>query len=304
MPITFKKATKFDAKLRLGLAGPAGSGKTRTSLAVGSSLVPNAKVAVVDTERGSASKYSDLYEFDVVELESFHPQNCVDAIHAAEEGGYDVIIIDSLSHFWMGKDGELEQVDRIAKRSNSTNTFAAWRDVTPLHHKLVDAIMGSKCHVIVTLRVKTEWVLEPNAQGKMTPRKVGMAPVMKDGVEYEMDVFGDITHNNELVITKSRCDAIAGQTFVKAGADVAEILRDWLKGAKREPVQPPSDLELTSLVDRILSAKQRFEALTNGETEYSNILTAHSLASANEITSSDVAKKVLQEMTARYKAVA
>lgn len=243
MALQFKKAEKYDAKLRLGLAGPAGSGKTRSSLEIAEGLikngaVPNGKIAFVDTERGSASKYADLYNFDVIELQSFHPNTCVEAIQEAEKAGYSIIIIDSLSHFWMGKDGELEQVDKIARKSNSGNTFAAWRDVTPMHNRLVDAIMGSKCHVIVTLRVKTEWVIEEDARGKKVPRKVGLSPVMKDGVEYEMDIFGELTVSNDMSITKSRCDALTGGLFNKPGKDVADILHSWLQGAKPVAAQP------------------------------------------------------------------
>jgi signal recognition particle GTPase len=118
MAIQFKKATKRNARLRLGIAGPSGAGKTKTSLKIAENLPPvnptheKPSIAFVDTERGSASKYANAHAFDVVELTSFHPHTCIDAIHAAEEADYDVIIIDSLSHFWFGKEGELDQVDK------------------------------------------------------------------------------------------------------------------------------------------------------------------------------------------------
>ena len=130
--MVFKKATKEQAKLRMGIIGPAGSGKTYTALLTARNLVPDGKIAVLDTERGSASKYADIFEFDVCELESFHPENYIKTIQAAEEAGYDVLIIDSLSHAWTGKDGALELVDKAAARERG-NSFAAWRHVTPLH---------------------------------------------------------------------------------------------------------------------------------------------------------------------------
>ena len=110
----FTKATKQEAKLRLALAGPSGSGKTYTALQIATHL--GGPIALVDTERGSARKYADLFSFDVLELDSFHPERYIEAIHEAEEAGYAVLILDSLSHAWAGKDGALELVDKAAKR--------------------------------------------------------------------------------------------------------------------------------------------------------------------------------------------
>jgi KaiC/GvpD/RAD55 family RecA-like ATPase len=113
MSLLFQKATKKSARLRMALIGVAGAGKTYTALSVAQHL--GKKVAVIDTERGSASKYSDLFEFDVLEIDTYGPKTYVDAMEAAEEAGYDVLIIDSLSHAWAGKDGALEQVDRACQ---------------------------------------------------------------------------------------------------------------------------------------------------------------------------------------------
>src|SRR5688572_27032747 len=121
MSMTFQKATKGSARLRMALIGAAGSGKTYTALNIAQHL--GGPIAVIDTERGSASKYSDVFEFDVLELDSFSPQTYIAAINAAAEAGYRVLIIDSLSHAWTGKEGALDQVDRVAKRSQAGNTF-------------------------------------------------------------------------------------------------------------------------------------------------------------------------------------
>jgi hypothetical protein len=237
--INFKKATKHESKLRLALVGPSGSGKTFSSLSIASHL--GKSIAVIDTERGSASKYADLFSFDVLELSSFHPQTYIDAIRAAEGAGFDVLIIDSLSHAWMGKDGALELVDKASKRpQNGGNNFSAWRDVTPLHTALIDAILGSRMHIIATMRSKTEYVMEANKQGKRVPRKVGMAAVQRDGMEYEFDVVGDLNQEHELVITKTRCPQLTESVFTKPGKDVAAILNEWLKGEKLEVQIQPS----------------------------------------------------------------
>lgn len=232
--VAFKKAIKAESKLRMALAGPSGSGKTFTALMLATSLANGKPVAVIDTERGSASKYADLFEFDVLELEDFHPDRYVEAIEAAARDGYGVIVIDSLSHAWNGTNGLLEQVEQIGKRKYNGNSFKAWGDVKPSENRMVAAITGNSIHVIATMRSKTEYVVEQNERGKATPRKVGMAPVQRDGFEYEFDVFGEMTPDNELLIQKTRCSALTGQVISKPGAGLAQILAEWLRGVKRE----------------------------------------------------------------------
>ena len=227
MSLSFQRASKKLSRLRLSLIGVAGSGKTYTALNIAKHL--GGPIAVVDTERGSASKYSDVFDFDVLELESFSPQTYIDAIQAAEEAGYNVLLIDSLSHAWTGKDGALDQVTRATKRSQSGNTFAAWRDVTPMHNAMVDAMLNARLHIITTMRAKTEYVQEKNEKtGKVTVRKVGLAPVQRDGLEYEFDVVADLDQDNNLIIGKTRCPAVAGMVIPRAGKEVAQKLLAWL----------------------------------------------------------------------------
>jgi hypothetical protein len=229
--MSFQKATKKQAKLRLALIGPSGSGKTYTALTLATHLVPGGRIAVIDTERGSASKYADLFTFDVQEPESFHPRTYIEAIAEAQAAGYDVLVIDSLSHAWMGRDGALELVDKAAKRNPSGNSFAAWRDVTPLHNALVDALLATKLHIIVTMRSKMEYVQEKDERGKTVIRKVGLQPIQRDGLEYEFDVVGDMDVDNTLVVTKTRCSVLAGAVISKPGKPLADTLAHWLDGA-------------------------------------------------------------------------
>ncbi len=227
----FKKATKTRIRLRLALCGPSGSGKTMSSLAIASHL--GQRIAVIDTERGSASRYADDFEFDVVELESFHPTKYIQAIKAASQAGYDVLIIDSLSHAWIGKDGELDLVER------GKNSFTAWKDVRPLERALIDAMLGCKCHLIATMRTKTEWVVEQNERGKAEPRRVGTAPIQTHNIEYEFDLAGELNLHNTLTITKSRCPALSGQMFVQPGKQIADALKVWLdSGLPAQAVNP------------------------------------------------------------------
>lgn len=239
MAFSFQKATKKSARLRMALIGVAGAGKTYTALSIAKNL--GERVAVIDTERGSASKYSSEFEFDVLELDSYSPKTYMEAIEAAEEAGYDVLIIDSLSHAWAGKNGALEMVDRGAKRSQSGNNFGAWRDVTPLHNAMVDTIISSRLHIIATMRAKTEYVQERDPKsGKTTVRKVGMAPVQRDGLEYEFDVVADLDPDNNLIVGKTRCPQLSGVVVNKAGREIARTLKNWLTdGTPVEQVEKP-----------------------------------------------------------------
>lgn len=224
----FKKAVKAQTYLRLGIQGPSGAGKTYSALAIATHLTDK-RVALIDTEHGSASKYSDIYDFDVLELEApFHPDRYVQAIRDAAEADYGVVVIDSLSHAWSGPGGLLEIVDDIAKRMKTSNSFAAWKDATPIQNRLLDSIVGAKIHVIATMRSKTEYVLEEDNRGKKVPRKVGMAPVQRDQVEYEFDIVAEMDHDHNLLVSKSRCPAVADAVVNKPGAEFADTLSRWL----------------------------------------------------------------------------
>lgn len=249
----FKKAVKYGSKLKMGLCGPAGNGKTYTALAIASYLADKmgGRVAVLDTEHGSARKYADEFDFDVIELDSFAVKNYIGTIHSAEEGGYSVIIIDSLSHAWSGKDGLLEFVDEKTRQSRSKNAFSeGWKAATPLQNQLIDTMLGCKIHLIATMRTKTEWVVERDERtGKSSPRKVGMQPVQRDGMDYEFDVVGDMD-DARLIISKSRIKKIHGKSFDKPGDDFAKILFDWCQGEQAPEATPEPEAPI-SLRDQL-----------------------------------------------------
>lgn len=228
-PFTFAPATREQARLRLALLGPGGSGKTYTGLLLATAL--GDRVAVIDTEHGKSRLYADEFRFDVLELETFSPETYIQAIEAADDAGYDCLLIDSLSHAWSGKGGALEMVDAAAKR-NSGNSFAGWRDVTPLHNRLIDTMLGTRLHLIATLRSKVEYVLEEDSRGKKVPKRVGLAPVQRDGLEYEFDLMGELDLDNRLTITKSRSKALRGAVIERPGLDLAATIRQWLEAGE------------------------------------------------------------------------
>jgi hypothetical protein len=245
----FKKATREKNRLRLALDGPSGSGKTYTALRLAHALAgPDGRIAVIDTEHGSASKYEGdapdgiPWHWDECVLAHYAPSTYEAAIKFADKELYDVLVIDSLSHAWIGVGGALDQVDK-----KGGNKFTAWRDVTPQHDAMIAAILNSECHVIVTLRSKMEYVMEENEKGKMVPTKIGLRPIQREGVEYEFDVIGDLDLNHTLTISKSRCSAIDGKKVNQPGAPLMDAIKTWLfsgtEASKERAVVTIDDVE-------------------------------------------------------------
>lgn len=258
----FKKAEKSQSKLRLGIAGTAGSGKTYSSLAIATHL--GKKVALIDTENGSASKYADYFSFDVLELSDYHPDKFVLAIRAAVEAHYDVIIIDSLSHAWAGKNGALELNQLHTNASKSGNSFTAWAKTTPIWSRLIEEIVRCPVHIIATLRSKTEYVLGENG-GKSAPKKLGMAPIIRDGSEYEFDILGEMSQDHIMTITKSRCIEVSDAIIDKPGQAFAEQLKSWLcTGVEAKPTAV--NLTETQRTDLLIMWYDRLEQCTQLDT--------------------------------------
>lgn len=232
----FSKATKKRAKLRFFLSGPTGSGKTWTALSMAKAF--GERVGVIDTENESASKYADHFSFDSLNLKQPTLEGYTEAIAAAEKENYDIAVIDSLSHAWFTAQ---KMVDAAVAMSKSGNSFQAWAKVTPQWDQLLRRIQASSIHIIATCRSKMDYVLE-ELNGKKVPRKVGMAPVMRDGAEYEFDVCAEMDLDHRMLVSKSRCFEMADKVFEKPGVDVGQILYRWLDGeVVAEPAKPPDD---------------------------------------------------------------
>lgn len=224
--MAFKRAIKKKSKLRLALIGPSGSGKTYSALAIASGL--GQKIAVIDTEGGSASLYASEFTFDEDTLKTFHPKEYISRLKEAEEEGYDVVIIDSLSHAWFGQEGALELVNKETLRSKSHNSQYAWRNVTPLHNALVNAIIQSKCHVIATMRAKEKYVQEQDSSGKTHVKKLGMEAIQREGLGFEFTFTGDMDMDHNLIINKTRMASLDGAIIHKPDKKFSKQLLDWL----------------------------------------------------------------------------
>lgn len=225
----FQRATRKKSKLRLGVSGPAGSGKTTAALHIATGL--GGRVAVLDTERGSASLYSDRFDFDVLDLDPpYAPERFIEAIHAAERAGYDVLILDSITHEWNGSGGCCDINEALAQARYKGNTWSAWSETTPRHRAFLDAILQSRMHIIATMRSKTETVQE---SGRV--KKIGMKAEQRDGTDYEFSVVLEIDHQTHLATaTKDRTRLFKDPLQVTA--DVGVMLRNWLdSGAEVVP---------------------------------------------------------------------
>lgn len=230
--LQFKKATQADALLRCALYGPAGSGKSYTSLAIAQGLRgPEDAVAVIDSERGASAKLAGRFDFDVLELEAITPSAYVDAINAAAEAGYPVLIIDSLSHAW----GYCrENVDRLAEARFKGNTWAAWSAITPKWEALLQAILTYRGHVLVTCRAKSEWV-----QKDGRPQKVGLGPTTRDGSEFEFDLLCALSPDHYLVVEKDRFGVFQDEVFHKPDRAFGERIAGALRGTP--PAAPQNE---------------------------------------------------------------
>lgn len=231
--LVFRKAERRKARLRLAIAGPAGSGKTYSALLIAFGL--GGRVAMIDTERGSGELYADLGDYDVLQLAPpFAPEAYIEAIRAAEAAGYGVIIIDSLSHAWAGEGGLLELHDRLAAQGG--NSWAAWRQITPRHNALVEAMLQSPAHIIATMRTKTAYA-QVNQNGRAAVKKLGLEPVQRDGMEYEFTVFLELSADHVALATKDRTRLFDGQAF-RPGVETGRKLAAWLEQGAPEAAGP------------------------------------------------------------------
>ena len=224
--MAFRKAQRQKAKLRLAITGPAGSGKTYSALLLAFGL--GGKIAMIDTENGSGDLYCNLGEYDICSLTApYDPRKYIQVIHEAEEAGYDTIIIDSLSHAWNGEGGILDMQSKAASSSKSGNSYTAWRLVTPYQNRLVDSLLTSSCHIIATMRSKTDYIQTEGDYGRKEIKKVGLAPVQREGMEYEFGIVFDLSTEHTVTVSKDRTSLFDKSIFTIT-QETGKTLRKWL----------------------------------------------------------------------------
>lgn len=229
----FEKAIRMKAKLRLALTGPSGSGKTHGALQIAKGI--GGRIALIDTEAGSASLYSHMAEFDVLELEPpYAPERFIEAVKLAEQAGFHVLIIDSITHEWNGVGGCLELVDQIAKAKYRGNAWSAWAEITPRHRAFLDALMRSPLHVIATMRSKTETAqVEENGRKKVA--KLGMKAEQRDGAEYEFTTVLDLVHEGHFAVASKDRTGLFGGDPAPIDEETGRRLLAWLEEGADDP---------------------------------------------------------------------
>jgi len=239
---TFSKAEKKKAWMKVAITGPSGSGKTYSALLMASGM--GKRVAVIDTENGSASLYADEFEFDVLEIDPpYTVRAYIDALQAAIAANYEVVVIDSISHAWAGEGGLLQQKEEADARGGKgeRNKFTNWGQVTKQHEQFKASLLKADIHMIVTMRSKQDYVL---AEGNI-PKKVGMAPIQREGMEYEFTTVLDMAMNHSAQSSKDRTKLFDGKIFIPTRQSGEQLIQ-WLNSGKgelkRSEIPSPKDV--------------------------------------------------------------
>jgi nucleoside-triphosphatase THEP1 len=256
----FTRATKKQARLRAALYGPPGAGKTFSALSIATGL--GERIAVIDTERCSASKYAGQYVFDVCDLDDRSVDSYIRAITAAAQAKYDVLIIDSLSHAWQEL---LVEVERLAAAKFRGNTWSAWSEGTPKQRRLVDAILSYPGHVIATMRSKIEYVVGEH-NGKTAPRRVGLAPEQGKGIEYEFDLLVELSQEHIAHVVKDRSGLAQDRLIEKPGPEFGRELAAWLSDG--QPVQQTQPAQPAQPQKQPAQQAETKTAAVNAEIQY------------------------------------
>lgn len=229
-----RPASRRRSFARLALSGPAGSGKTWSALSIAEELAEGGSILVIDTEVESAETYADRFKFEhLVWDPPYDPRDLTATITELGRGQHAVLIIDSASHFWRGQGGTLDIAD---------GTFGKWKTATPAQDDFVMAVLRTKCHVILCIRSKMAYEVETGDNGKQKVTKLGLAPIQRDDLEYELQVVGNVSMEHRIDIGKTRCPDLSGSSFhPNHEKELGRIYGAWLKGG--EPLARQVDVD-------------------------------------------------------------
>lgn len=254
--VGLRKAEKKQAKIRLGIAGPSGAGKTYTALLIAYGITNDwEKIAIIDSENGSADLYEDLGAYNVLPLSApYHPEKYIQALSECEMAGMEVIIMDSITHEWNGKGGCLDLHEAVTAKMRIPNSFTAWAEITPLHQRFIDSILQSRCHIITTVRSKTDYVLAEK-NGKQVPQKVGMAAQTRDGFEYELTISFDLDTDHKAFTSKDRTGLFMGKPSFIPSSETGKAILDWCNDGKKVELPQLSAKQKDDVIKRILAGE-------------------------------------------------
>jgi hypothetical protein len=228
MEFNLRQSERKQAKIKMALQGSSGSGKSLSSLLLAKGLTNDnlSKVAVIDTENGSADLYAHLGDYNVLQLQPpFTPENYIEAIEVCEKAGMECIILDSISQVWD------ELIDFHSKLPG--NSFANWAKVTPRQRAFINKILQCDAHVIATMRTKQDYVLQQK-DGKYVPEKVGLKAVQRDDVSYEFTIVFDIDTKHFALASKDRTNLFSGRPEFIINTSTGKRILDWCTSPIKE----------------------------------------------------------------------
>lgn len=241
-------AKREKVKLMVGLTGPSGAGKTYSGLLLAHGITQDwSKIIVADTENKSALYYASEdrpfghIDFSVDLPNAYHPKNWVDVITEAENNkNCEVLILDSITHEWQGKDGCLD----LVSNSSSKSSYTAWKDVTPLHDRFIDKMRNSRLHIIATMRSKMDHVIEKDDRGRGVPKRVGLKSMQREGAEYEFGIIFDIDISHYASVSKDRTGVFSQLGTFQIGEHTGAELLQWANsGADNEKKTAPGAMK-------------------------------------------------------------
>lgn len=299
MTINFTKAKREKIWAKVLLTGPSGSGKTFTALrlATGFAAKCGTRIAAIDTENGRIRYYAgdgtNGFDFDDLQLEApYTSQKYIDAIQAAIDAGYKMVIIDSLSHEWLW-------CNEIVN-SMPGNSFQNWGKVKTQHHnKFAEFLIQSPVHIIATARGKDKWVME-DKNGRQAPKKVGEGSVASDDTEYNYTLTFNLAVDTHIAAcSKDNTHLFEGRYDVLTEKDGAAIY-DWANSGEAMPatvkttvtVAPENGLE--SLIKTLSDTfKAKMEAGVDKDTLYGIVEKVHGSKNFMSIKSEEKAKNII-----------
>jgi hypothetical protein len=225
-----RKATRKKAKIRLGLSAVSGGGKTYSAILIAKGLCGDlSKVAIIDTENGSADLYAHLGDYNVLPLTApFTPERYIEAIRACEKEGMEVIIVDSISHEWDGKGGCLEIVEQLGGK------YQDWAKVTPRHQAFIEAILHSSAHIITTVRRKQDYEMTKDSNGKIKVEKGGLREITREGFEYELTINLELDMKHNATASKDRTNLFMNKPAFVPTEKTGEQIAQWCEQGEEE----------------------------------------------------------------------
>lgn len=226
-----KQSQRQQVKLRLGLSGASGFGKTKSALLLAYGMTQDwSKIAVIDTENSSASLYSDLGNYNVLDLQApYSPERYIQAIELCETSGISVVIIDSASHEWNGTGGCLDIHEKLGGR------FQDWANVTPRHQAFINKILQSNCHIITTTRRKIDYSLDVGSSGKTQVVKHGTKEITRDGFEYELTINFELINENYLAkASKDRTGLFMNKPEFLITSNTGRMILEWCNSGSKK----------------------------------------------------------------------